>query len=146
MAVKNLIDPKEKRTRLIVSVTPEQEKILLDAGIIVFDRDEDVIWDSIVTRDRISNITEGMLDYGINEGLFKKKHVADCARRILDDEKLFDTYVDKLFKDFKELYTTELGVSYADADDFVLVHVKKYIEKNPNLFKKTSNKKESPVK
>ncbi len=145
MAAKNAIDSEENRTRLIISVTPEQKKMLLDAGVTVVDRDEDVIWDSIVTRDRISYITEGMLDYGINEGLFKK-HVADCARRILDDEKLFDTYVDKLFKDFKELYTTELGVSYGDADDFVVDHVKKYIEKHPDLFKENTKKKENPVK
>ncbi len=135
----------EKDYRLVIRVTPEQEKFLRDNGITVLDREEDIIWDSVMSKDRLSVLVETTLGYYIDEELFSNNLIPK-AKLVLNNQKLFDTYVDAVFEAYKQNYFDSLGLTYDESDSFIAEHFGNYIDKHPEFLREANQSKKAPAR
>ncbi len=132
--------------RLIVEINdPVQELVLKDNNINVLDREKDVIWDSVMTKDRLSNLVEVTLGYYCDEELFPYD-IVPKAQLALNDNKLFDAFLDDVFEAYKSKYFDSLGMSYDESDSFIADHFVDYVKKHQKLFSQAEKKQEAPVR
>ncbi len=129
--------------QLIVEITdPKQELALYDAGVKVVHRDKDVIWDSVMTKDRLCTLVETTLNFYIENEFFPKS-VIPKANFFLENYLLFNSYLNDVFEAYKSNYQDQLGMSYDDSDEFIAHHFEGYVNKHPEFFSLESKETKS---